>query len=127
VRAFRATGLVIDAEILRFKLHARRLVVQGVLAFVAVAFLGCMLASVHVAVFYWLRLEHDWRIHTAAALIAAGDIVIAGVLAIVAMRLGPGAAEREARRVRQQAWRAVIETAMVPMLIARALRLFRRR
>jgi len=101
--------------------------VRLVLAVVALAFLACTLALAHVAIFYWLRMDYGWQVQTAAALLAAGDLVVAGALATVALRLGPGAAEREARLVRQQAWRAIVETAVFPMLVVRVLRLLRRR
>jgi hypothetical protein len=127
VRALRASRIAIDAETLRLRLQARRLAVRLVLAVVALAFLACTLAFAHVAIFYWLRLDYGWQVHTAAGLLAVGDLVVAGVLAMVALRLGPGAAEREARLVRQQAWRAIIETTVLPMLVVRVLRLLRRR
>jgi hypothetical protein len=127
VRALRASRIAIDAETLRLRLQARRLAVRVVLAVVALAFLACTLAFAHVAIFYWLRLDYGWQVHTATALLAVGDLVVAGVLAMVALRLGPGAAEREARLVRQQAWRAIIETTVFPMLVVRVLRLLRRR
>jgi hypothetical protein len=53
--------------------------------------------------------------------------VVGGVLATVALRLGPGPAEREARLVRQQAWRAIVETTVFPMPVVRVRRLLRRR
>lgn len=127
MRALRASRIAIDAETLRLRLQARRLAVRVVLAVVALAFLACTLAFAHVAIFYWLRLDYGWQVHTATALLAVGDLVVAGVLAMVALRLGPGAAEREARLVRQQAWRAIIETTVFPMLVVRVLRLLRRR
>ena len=127
MRALRASRIAIDAETLRLRLLARRLAVRLVLAVVGLAFLACTLAFAHVAIFYWLRLDYGWQVHTAAALLAVGDLVVAGVLAMVALRLGPGAAEREARLVRQQAWRAIIETTVLPMLVVRVLRLLRRR
>jgi hypothetical protein len=126
VRALRASRIVVDAEVLRLRLQARRMAIRFVLAFVALAFLACTLAFAHVAVFYWLRLDYGWQVQTAAALLAAGDVVVAGVLASIALSLGPGAAEREARLMRQQAWRAIVEATVLPMLALRVLRLLRR-
>ncbi len=126
MRALRASRIVVDAEVLRLRLQARRMAIRFVLAFVALAFLACTLAFAHVAVFYWLRLDYGWQVQTAAALLAAGDVVVAGVLASIALSLGPGAAEREARLMRQQAWRAIVEATVLPMLALRVLRLLRR-
>ena len=127
MRALSASRIVIDAEVLRFRLQARRLAIRLVLGVVALTFLVSTVACGHVALWYWLRLDYGWQVHTAAVLLAVGDIVVAGVLATVALSLGPGAAEKEARLVRQQAWRAIIETTVVPMLVLRVLRLLRRR
>lgn len=112
---------------LRVRLHTRRLAVRLVLAVAALAFLGCTTAFAHVAAWCWLRLDYGWQVHTAAILLAVGDLVVGGVLATVALRLGPGPAEREARLVRQKAWRAIVETTVFPMLVGRVLRLLRRR
>ncbi len=127
MRALNASRIAVDAEVLRLRLQARRLAIRLVLTGVALAFLACTLGFAHVAIFYWLRLDYGWRVQTAAALLAGGDLVVAGLLAVIALRLGPGAAEREARLVRQQAWRAIIETTVVPMLVLRVVRLLRRR
>jgi hypothetical protein len=127
LRALRASRIAYDAEVLRVRLHARRLAVRLVLAVAALAFLGCTMTCAHVAAWYWLRLDYGWQAHTATILLAVGDLVVGGVLATVALRLGPGPAEREARLVRQQAWRAIVETTVFPMLVVRVLRLLRRR
>jgi hypothetical protein len=127
VRALSASRIAIDAEVLRFRLLARRLAIRMFLGAVALTFFVFTLACAHVALWYWLRLDYGWQVHTAAALLAAGDLVVAGVLAIVALRLGPAAAEKEARLVRQQAWRAIVETTVIPILVVRVLRLLRRR
>ena len=112
---------------LRVRLQRAAWRVRLVLAVAALAFLGCTMTCAHVAAWYWLRLDYGWQAHTAAILLAVGDLVVGGVLATVALRLGSGPAEREARLVRQQAWRAIVETTVFPMLVVRTLRLLRRR
>ena len=127
MRALRASRIAYDAEVLRVRLHGRRLAVRLVLAVAALAFLGCAMTCAHVAAWYWLRLDYGWQTHTGAILLAVGDLVVSGVLATVALRLGSGPAEREARLVRQQAWRAIVETTVFPMPVVRVRRLLRRR
>jgi len=127
VRALSASRIAYEAEALRLRLQARRLAARLVLGVVAAGLVACTVACAHVAAWYWLRLDYGWQVHTAALLLAAGDLVAALVLMVVALRLGPGPAEREARLVRQQAWRAIVETTVFPMLVVRVLRLLRRR
>jgi hypothetical protein len=125
LRALRASRIDYDAEVRRVRLYARRLPVRLVQAVAALAFLGCTMTCAHVAAWYWLRLDYGWQAHTAAILLAVGDLVVGGVLATVALCLGPGPAEREARLARQQARRAIVETTVFPMLVVRVLRLVR--
>jgi hypothetical protein len=127
VRALRASRIVVDAEALRLRLQARRLAVRVVLAAVALVFLVCTLVFAHLAAWFWLRMDRGWTREATAALLAVGDLVIAGALAAMALRLGPGAVETEARLVRQQAWRVLVETVSWPALVLRVVRLLRRR
>ncbi len=127
MRALRASRIVVDAEALRLRLQARRLAVRVVLAAVALVFLVCTLVFAHLAAWFWLRMDRGWTREATAALLAVGDLVIAGALAAMALRLGPGAVETEARLVRQQAWRVLVETVSWPALVLRVVRLLRRR
>jgi hypothetical protein len=127
VRALRASRIIVDAEALRLRLQTRRLAVRVVVAAVALVFLAFALVLAHVAAWFWLRVSCGWTPQSTAALLAAGDLVVAGVLGVVALRLGPGPAEAEARLLRQQASRALIETVSLPMIVLRVLRLVRRR
>ncbi len=101
--------------------------VRAMLGVVALTFLLGALALAHVAGWYWLRLRFGWRADTTAVLLAAGDLLVAGVLALVAARLGPGPAEIQARLVRHRAWRALTEAMEWPLIMLRLLRLLRKR
>jgi len=127
VRALRASRIVVDAEALRLRLQARRLVIRLLLAAVALMLLACALVLAHVAAWFWLRVNCGWMVQSTAALLAVGDLVIAGVVGVVALRLGPGPAEIEARLLRRQAWQALVASAAWPMIVLRVLRLLRRR
>jgi len=126
VRALRASRIVVDAEALRLRLHVRRLAVRAALASIALVFLGCALVLAHVAAWYWLRLDVGWTVQGSAAVLTVGDLVIAGLLAVVVLRMGPGAAETGARVVRQQAWQALVATVAWPMVLLRVMGLMRR-
>jgi len=106
------------------------MVARAMLGGLALTFLLGALAFAHVAGWYWLRLRCGWMVDSTAVLLAAGDLVLAGAVALVALRVGPGRAEIEARLVRQQACRALTESAVWPMVVLRLLgllRLLRRR
>jgi len=127
VRALRASRIVVDAEALRLRLQARRFAVRVILVAVALVFLACALVLAHIAAWFWLRVDCGWMVQSTAALLTVGDLVVAGVLGVVAMRLGPGPAETEARLLRQQAWQALVATVAWPLVALRVLRLLRRR
>ena len=126
MRALRASRIVVDAEALRLRLQVRRLAVQAVLGAVALVFLGCALVLAHVAGWYWLRLDVGWTVQGSAAVLTVGDLAIAGLLAVVMLRMGPGAVETEARLMRQQAWQALVATVAWPMVLLRVVGLMRR-
>jgi hypothetical protein len=126
VHALRATRIAVEAEALRLRLRARRAVIQAILGLTALAFLTGALALAHVAAWYWLRLNAKWTPPPTAALLAAVDLVIAGVLATVMLRLGPGRTETEARLVRQQASRSLFNSASWAAIVLRVLDLLRR-
>ena len=111
-------------------MQARRTAVRAVLGVVVVTFLVSALALVHVAAWSWIRQRWQLETDATAALLAAGDLVIAGVLTMLALRLTPSQAEIEARLLRQQACMALTETMAWPTTLLRVLpllRLLRRR
>ena len=126
MRALRASRVIVDAEALRLRLQARRLAGRVVLAAVALVFLLCTLVFAHLAAWFWLRMDRGLTRETTAAVVAVGDLVIAAALAAMAVRLGPGAAEAEARLLREQAWSALVVSVSWPALVLRVLRLLRR-
>ena len=126
MRALRASQIVVDAEALRLRLQARRLAVRAAVTSVALVFLACALVLAHLAVWYALRLDAGWTPQATATALAAGDLVIAGILLAVAAQMGPGTAEIEARLVRRQAWQALTATVTWPVLALRVVRLLRR-
>jgi hypothetical protein len=127
VRALRASRIVVDAEALRLRLQARRLAVRVILVAVALVFLAFALVLAHVAAWFWLRESCGWMAQSTAAVLAVGDLVVGGVVGVVALRLGPGPAEIEARLLRRQAWQALVATVAWPMIAVRVLRLLRQR
>jgi hypothetical protein len=127
MRVVQATQIAIEAEALRLRLQARRMAVQAMLGVVASTFLLGALVLAHIATWYWLRLRFELRVDATAAWLAGGDLVIAGVVALLALRLRPGLVETEALLVRRQACRALAGTMVWPTMALRVLRLVRGR
>lgn len=127
MRSLRATRIAVEAETLRLRLRARRLAVQIALGVIALAFLICAVAVVQAAAWYWLRLQEAWTEAAAAGVLAAADFLIGVVVALAALRLGPGRDETAARLVRETAWGVLLDTAVWSGILLRVLRLLRRR
>jgi len=127
VRPLHATRIAVAAEALRLRLRARRLVVQVALCVVALVLLISALALAHLAAWCWLRQQSGWTAAGSAGVLAAADFVVGGVMALVALRLGPGREETEARLLRQRAWNVLADTAIWAGIVLRLLRLLRRR
>jgi len=90
-----------QAELLRLRRMVRRQAGRAVLAGIAAAFLLIALAALHVAA--GLALAETMRPVWAVLIVAGADLAVAALLLLLAARDRPGAAEREALRVRQSA------------------------
>ena len=85
MRTLRLVRLAAEAEGVRLREQARRTLVRAMLGMVALGFLATALVFAHVAVWYWLR--QYWTETDTALVIAAADLVIAALLAVLAARL----------------------------------------
>src|SRR5436305_6827375 len=101
MRALRLVRIGAEAEVLRLRRRARRIVVRAVLAVVAGLFVIAALCFAHVALFVAIRHSLGW---TSSALIVLGvDVLIAAALLIMASVSSPDRVEMEALQVRLRA------------------------
>jgi hypothetical protein len=128
MRTLRLARVAAEAEGLRLRYSARRAAVRAVLLLIALGFLFGAVVFLQVAAWYWLRMSWD---RPAAALILAGtEIVVAGILGLLAGRSSPGRLEIEALAVRNRALEGASSSlafsALATQMLRLALDLFRR-
>ncbi|MBN8875003.1 MAG: hypothetical protein J0H67_19375 [Rhodospirillales bacterium] len=123
MRTVRLARTAAEAEVLRLRLMVQRMVIRIIMAVIALIFAVGVLAFVHVALWYVLRLHADLtQIWTAVAL-GGGDLVIAALLLLLASRSTPSRAEEEALEVRKRAWEATMRTLALSAMLMPALRM----
>jgi hypothetical protein len=119
VRSLSLARIAAQAEKLHLRHMLRRHATRAALAAVAVVFVLAALVGVHAAGVLALT-EHVSTIQ-ALLIVAAIDVVVAVILAVLAARDVPGRIEREALQVRVQAVEQAVETVVVVSLLRRLL------
>jgi hypothetical protein len=114
-----------EAEILRLRLMGRRMAKRGVFAAIAALFAVAALLWAHVALGVWMAASLG--ILQAALILTAGDIVLAGLFALLARSDRPDHAELQARMLRETAWRGLRQELAVAGIMATLTTLFRSR
>jgi hypothetical protein len=106
VRSFRLAQATIEAERVRLRLRARRVAVRVALGLIGGIWLLGGLTCLHVAA--WLWLAPRWSGLASALALAGFDLVFALILLLLASRGGETVAEREAKAIRDNAWRETV-------------------
>jgi hypothetical protein len=101
MRTLRLARIAAEAEGLRLRHAAQRTAVRIAAGVVALVFLIGAVGFAHIAVWGWLRLSFEAR-HV-ALMFTGADLVLAGLLGLLAARSSPGQVEREALEVRRRA------------------------
>jgi hypothetical protein len=120
VRLLRLARAAFEAEGLHLRRVARARGIQVALAAAAGIFALLLLAMLHLAAF--AALVPEWGAAQAALLVAAGDLVIAAILAFAASRAGHDRVAEEALLVRQEAMRQIGDGAARAMVLAPLLK-----
>ena len=120
MRTLRLARIAAEAEGLRLRHHAQRTVVRAVLGITALGFLTAAVVFAHIAIWCWL--QTFWERQNVALTLAAGDLVLALLLGLLAARSSPGRVEREATAVRRRALEAASATVAATTLAAQSLR-----
>ena len=117
-RITRLLRLAAQAEGLRWRRMGRGYAIQAGLAAGAVVFALMLLFMLHMAAFAWLVRGADLGPAVAALIVAAADLVIAGLLGWLAARKAEDPVAVEAQRVRDDALRQVgDQTARAAMIM----------
>jgi hypothetical protein len=124
MRTLRLAESVAQAERLRLKAMAARMVSRAVFAALAGVFLFCALLAVDAALvaLLWRSMAVGW----ACLVVGGGNLLIALVLGLLAMRNTPSLAEREALQLRREAWLGVKRDLAFTSLLSTGMALWRR-
>jgi len=122
LRPIGALRIAAEAEGLRLKSQASRIASRMVMGVIALVFLLVALAFVHIAIWFWLRLDYGWAQYWVACIIVGGDVILAAALGLMAARSSPSRVEREAREVRQRAIAGLGTTVATSTLVVPVIR-----
>lgn len=122
MQPIRALRVAAEAEGLRLRSQAQRTAVRVAMGLIALVFVTAALVFLHLALWYVLRLELAWNQYSAAAVVAAADIILAGLLGMMAARSSPSQVEREALEVRQRAMTSFGSTLAVSTMVIPVVR-----
>jgi hypothetical protein len=106
VRTFRLAQATIEAERVRLRLRVRRVGLRLALGIIGAIWLVAGLTCLHVAA--WLWLAPQWGGLASALALAGFDLVLAIIMLLLASRGRETAAEREAKAIRDNAWRETL-------------------
>lgn len=121
MRTLRLARIAAEAEGIRLRHRVQRTAVRGVFALIALGFLVAAGVFFHIAGWFWLR--ERWEPPASAMIIGGVDIVLAGLLALLAARSSASRTELEALAVRQRAVESIASTLAISTLAAQLLRL----
>jgi hypothetical protein len=123
MRPFRLARVAAEAEGVRLRGLASRIVTRAILGVVALLFALGAIVFAHVAAWYWLRTGLDQTFLAAAGVLGGGDLLLAVILGFAATRSAPSRVELEALDVRRKAIRAIGSTLSVTQMVIPLLRL----
>jgi hypothetical protein len=123
VRPVQLARIAAEAEGVRLRRLARRIVLRAILGVIALLFFLGAIVFAHIAVWYWLRTGLTQSFPAAAGILGGGDLLVAIILGIVATRSSPSRVELEALAVRRQAMAAIGGTFTLAGLVIPILRI----
>ncbi len=123
MRPYRLARIAAEAEGVRLRGMATRMVTRIVCAIVALVFVLGAVAFAHIAAWYWLRIGENLSFYVTAGILGAFDLFVAIVLGLIASRSSPSRVEREALEVRRRAIAGIGTAMSVTQLALPALRI----
>ena len=125
MRTLRLAEAVAQAERLRLRAMAGRMATRAMFAVAGVIFALYALLGINAALV--VLLLRTVALGWACLIVAAGNLLIAVLLVLLAMRNTPSIAEIEALQLRRQAWLGVKRDLAFSGMLSTALALWRRR
>ena len=122
MRTLRLARIAAEAEGLRLRTRAQRVLTRVVLGLLALLFLLGAVAFGHIALWFWMRIDRGWSQTGTALVFAGGDLVLAAFIALLCVRSTPTRVEIEALAVRTRAMEAAASTIALSSLVMPVLR-----
>jgi hypothetical protein len=123
VRPVQLARIAAEAEGVRLRRFARRIISRAILGAIALLFFLGTIVFAHIAVWYWLRTGLAQSFPAAAGILGGGDLLVAIILGVIATRSSPSRVELEALAVRRQAISAIGGTFTLAGLVIPILRI----
>ncbi len=123
MRPIRLARIAAEAEGVRLRGLASRLAFRIAFALAASLFAIGAIVFVHIAAWYWIRLDEGLSYLATAGILGGIDLLIAVILVALASRSGPSRVEREALDVRNRALEGVTNVFSASQLALPALRI----
>ena len=123
MRPFRLARIAAEAEGLRLRGMATRIVTRIGFAVVALFFVLGAVVFAHVAAWYELRIELNQGFLAAAGILGGMDLLLAAILGFLARRSAPSRVEVEALDVRRKAIEGIAGALSLTQLVIPLLRL----
>jgi len=107
MRPFRLARVAMEAEGVRLRGFAARIVTRAILGMIALLFIFGAVVFVHLAAWYWLRTGLEDSFFTATEILGGVDLLLGLLLGFLASRSTPSRVEVEALDVRRKAIQAM--------------------
>jgi hypothetical protein len=123
VRSVRLLRVAAEAEGVRLRGFARRIVVRAVLGVIALLFLLGAIVFGHLEAWYGLRAGLGQTFPASVGILGGADLLVAVVLGFLATRSTPSRVEREALEVRRTAMEGIRGTVSLAAVVVPLLRI----
>ena len=123
MRPFRLARIAAEAEGVRLRGMATRIVTRVVFAVIALFFVLGALTFGHIAAWYEIRTGLDQSFLVTTGILGGADLAIAIVLLLLASRSSPSRVEIEALEVRRKALEGISSALSLTQMLIPALRL----
>jgi hypothetical protein len=123
VRSVRLARVAAEAEGVRLRGFASRIIMRAILGLIALLFVLGAIAFAHLAAWYWLRTGLDQTPLLAAGILGGVDLLAAIILGVLSMRSTPSRVEVEALDVRRKAIQGIGSGLSLTRLVIPILRI----